>query len=421
MTSLPGGPAGTPVALRRCVSVNPVALGSPEAASPAAFAGLRRVLVNVAIAGVSLGIACGVGEVTVRLIAPQQLIIKRPDIWQPTDTLGWTHRPNVNTTINTGERTARVFTDGDGFRVSRAGRVEGQRRILLLGDSFMEALQVDYEQSLAGLLETRLTTRLGDTVAVRNTGVGGWDPPQYLMEARREIGREPFDLVLVSVYLGNDVVSRRVERYPPGPPVDVPFHRLRLPRHLAYAELVDALFYPINDFLKARSHLFLLVKKQASTVRMRLGLTAEYFPDELLKREASSPRWQVTAEICRDIRDLARAHGTATVFMLIPAPFQVDTAAFYRALQGFKVDQAAVDLDQPERLMTDAMRTYGLDVLDVLSEFRRAERSGSRLYGTVDPHLSPEGHELLEHLVEPAVAAKLTHPPRRTPLVAIHG
>jgi len=396
------------------VTLAPYALASATVA-----ARLRAALVNIGMVCVSLALACGLAEMLVRIVAPQQLIVKRPDIWQPVDTLGWNHRPDVSTTINTGERTAQVFIDHDGFRVGRAGRREGKRRILLLGDSFMEALQVDYEQSLAGLLETRLTARLGDTVVVRNTGVGGWDPPQYLMEARREVGREPFDVVLVSVYLGNDVVLRRVERYPPGPPVDAPFHRLRLPRRLAYGELVDAVFYPINDFLKARSHLFVFVKQRASTLRMRTRLTAEYFPEDLLRRETTSPGWGVTAQIFRDIRDLALAHKVPTIFFLIPAPFQVDTAAFYRALKGFQIDAAAVDLDQPERLLTDAMRAYGLDVVDVLPEFRAAERSGSRLYGTVDPHLSPEGHQLLERLLEPAVAARLPHPGRRTPLVAV--
>lgn len=397
----------------------------PETSPHATVAGTLRVaLVNAALILVSVGLAAFLGELSVRIIAPQQLIIKRPDIWQPADTLGWTHRSDVNTTINTGERTVHVFIDQDGFRVGRAGRTEGKRRILLLGDSFMEALQVEYEQSLAGLLEARLGARLGETVTVRNTGVGGWDPPQYLIEARREIGRERFDLVLVSVYLGNDVVARRVERYPAGPPDDAPFHRLRLPRHLTYAELVDAVFYPINDFLKARSHLFVLLKKQASTLRMRLGLTADYFPDDLLRREASSPRWVVTAQICRDIRNLASVHGVPSVFVLIPAPYQVDTAAFYRALKGFRIDQAAVDLEQPNRLLSSAMAAYKLDVVDVLPDFRRAERSGSRLYGTVDPHLSPEGHELLERLVEPVVEAGLAHPhptPRgHARLVAVH-
>jgi hypothetical protein len=402
------------------VSATPINLAPDAVVATTLAARLRGALVNAALLCTSLGFAYLVGEVAVRVIAPQQLIVKRPDIWQPVDTLGWSHRPDVTTTINTGERTVHVYTDRDGFRVGRAGRVEGKRRILLLGDSFMEALQVEYEQSLAGLLEARLGTRLGETVAVRNTGVGGWDPPQYLMEARRELGRERFDVVLVSVYLGNDVVSRRVERYPPGPPVDVPFHRLRLPSRLTYAELVDAVLYPINDILKARSHLFVLLKKQASTLRMRLGLTAEYFPDELLRREAASPRWVVTAQICRDIRDLARVHKAPTVFVLIPAPFQVDTAAFYKALKGFKIDEAAVDLDQPERLLSDAMHVYGLDVVDVLSGFQGAERTGSRLYGTVDPHLSPAGHDLLERLVEPTITARLLPSARRPALVAAH-
>jgi len=168
----------------------------PFATAAPAFApvGPRRsrllsALLTVVLVGASLGVAFGLGELLVRLVVPQQLVIKRPDIWQAVDTLGWAHRPNVNTTINTGERTVRVITDRDGLRVGLRGRVEGKRHVLLLGDSFMEALQVEYEQSVAGLLEARLTSRLGEPVAVRNGGVGGWDPPQYLMEARRRIGR----------------------------------------------------------------------------------------------------------------------------------------------------------------------------------------------------------------------------------------
>lgn len=400
------------------MTADPLSIASETIAvptSPRPQSGLRGAVMNVAIAGISLALALAMAELLVRLVAPQQLIVRRPDVWEAVDTLGWAHRPNVNTTVNTGERPVHVFTDRDGWRVGRAGRTEGKRRILLLGDSFMEALQVEYEQSLAGLLEPRLGSRLGESVAVRNTAVGGWDPPQYLLQARRVLAREPYDLVLVCVFMGNDVVMRRVERYPPGPPVDLPLQPLRMPRHLSYAEFVSAILYPINDVLKARSHLFVFLKKRAATLRMRAGLSADYFPEDLLRREASSPRWSVTAQMLRDIRDLARARQTPTLFMLVPASFQVDTATFQRALRGYKIDATAVDLDQPERLLSDAMRGYGLDLIDVLPEFRRAERDGRHLYGTVDPHLSPEGHELLEQLVEPAIAARLSRavrPPR---------
>jgi len=54
-------------------------------------------------------------------------------------------------------------------------------------------------------------------------------------------------------------------------------------------------------------------------------------------------------------------------------------------------------------------------VLDVLADFRRAEASGGRLYGSVDLHLSPEGHDLLELLLEPIIAARLSRPVQPVP------
>ena len=381
---------------------------------PAADAGPRTAwrdwLLNVFIAGATLLAALGLGEWLVRWVAPQQLVLKRPDVWQPADSVGWVNRPNVNTTINTGERTVRLFTDRDGFRVGPAGRVEGEQRILLLGDSFMEALQMEYDQSLPGLLEAHLAQRLHHAVAIRNTGVGGWDPPQYLIEARRTLGREHFDLALVAVYLGNDIVPERIERYAPRAPVEV--HRLRLPRRLSGPEWIDALLYPVNDFLEGRSQLFILLKTRLHALRTRLGLTAEEFPVGLLRQEAASPRWSVTADILSDIRDVARAHSVPTLFVLMPALYQVDTDEFHRSLRGFQIDSGAVDLDQPNRLLAAAMRAHHLEVLDVLPAFRQAQQAGRRLYGRVDRHLSPAGHELLARLVEPLVVERLAAPNR---------
>ncbi len=370
----------------------------------------RDWLLNVLIAGAALLAGLGLGEWLVRWVAPQQLVLKRPDVWQPADSVGWVNRPNLNTTINTGERTVRLFTDQDGFRVGPAGRVEGTQRILLLGDSFMEALQTEYDQSFPGLLEAHLAQRLHGAVAIRNTGVGGWDPPQYLIEARRTLGREHFDLALVAVYLGNDIVPERIERYAPRAPVEV--HRLRLPRQLSGREFIDAVLYPVNDFLELRSQLFILLKTRLQALRTRLGLTAEEFPVGLLRQEAGSPRWSVTAGILSDIRDVARAHGVTTLFVLIPAPYQVDSAEFHRSLRGFQIDSAAVDLDQPNRLLATAMRGHHLEVLDVLPAFRKAQQAGSRLYGRVDRHLSSAGHELLARLVEPLVVERLAAPDR---------
>src|SRR5687768_17493591 len=181
------------------------------------------------------------------------------------------------------------MTDAKGFRVGQNGGVVAPTRVLLLGDSFGAALQVQYEESLPGLLERRLPTVLGRRVAVHNTAVNGHSPSQYLIRARQELAREPYGLVLVMFFLGNDILEDRAEYYPPLQQTNV--RNFRVPRHATWTEIVDAMLYPINDFLKQHSHLFVLAKNQARTVLMRMGLTYLHIPYEVLRANAADRRW----------------------------------------------------------------------------------------------------------------------------------
>lgn len=359
----------------------------------------KRLLANLGVGLASLVVALILAEIVVRIVAPQQLIRVRPDVWQPVDTVGWMFRPHLATRINWGEGTVSLFTDQEGFRVGRAGRVNAPTRVLLIGDSFMAALQIEYEQSLAGLLQKDLPRRSQRALAIRNAGQAGWDPPQYLFGARSMLARDTFDLVIVAVYIGNDVVTRRPERIAPRVPVEI--HRLHFPRGLSKDALVAAFVRPVNDVLEQRSHLFILVKHRLENVRMRAGLTDDYFPDEFRKSEAASPRWDVTSGMLADIAALAARRRIPTLFVLIPAPFQVEAGVFARFLRGFGVDSAQVDLDQPSRLVGERLRARGLPVIDALADFRAAEATGQQLYGNVDRHLSPRGHEVLARIVEP--------------------
>ena len=354
---------------------------------------------------VSSTLALVLAEVMIRTVVPQQLIQIRPDIWKPADTLGWTSRPFLNTTVNTGERTVSVITDAEGLRIGVAGRQESELRVLLLGDSFMQALQVEHKQSIAGLLEIGLTRRLDRTVAVWNAGVDGWDPPQYYMRARSLLDQYPFDLVIVALYLGNDVVEQRRDVIPPREPNKR--HLIRFPRTLAWGEIIDAVLYPTNDFLETRLHLYVFLKIRLHTLLMRADLTAQDVPTALLRTEAESHRWELTSEICADIANAAAEHGVSTLFVPIPAPFSTDPDAFRELVRGFGMDPTTFDLDQPDRLLRAALERSGLEVVPVLDAFRRAHAAGTQVYGSVDRHLTPSGHVVLQQILEPAAASHL--------------
>jgi hypothetical protein len=278
-----------------------------------------KIVAISVLVGASLGVAGLLAEVLVRLVAPQQLILIRPDLWQPADSVGWVHRPNVAVRINTGERGVTFFTDHRGFRVGKTGPTEAAIQVLLLGDSFMEALQVQHEETTAFLLERELSRLLARPVGVRNAAVVGWDPNQYLLRARQLLARERFALVVVAIFVGNDAVTERVDYLRPRAPVRrAQFH---LPRGLSRTDVVDAVFAPVNDWLEIRSHLYVLLKNQMSLLRMRLGLTAQYFPVEYLASEATSPRWRVTADLCRDVAPLAARHQGPDVVRPHTVPF----------------------------------------------------------------------------------------------------
>lgn len=370
---------------------------------------LRESLGRLAAAGALLAgsalVALLLAELAVRLAAPQQLIMIQPELWEPVDSIGYARRPNVTVRLNTGERPVTVRTDAHGFRIGVAGRREAPTQVLLIGDSFMEALQVEHEQTTAALLEQGLEQALGRPVAVRNAGVAGWGPAQYLLRTRSLVARDTFALVVVGVFVGNDAVLDRRDYVPPRAPAQRA--RFRFPRRPSATEMVNALAKPLNDALEVRSHLYILVKNQLGVLRMRLGLTADYLPDEYRRTELDSPRWRVTASVARELAAVAAARGIPTLFMLIPEQFQVDEAQLARYLRGFGIDPATVDADQPSRELYRAFRAESLEVVDALPAMRGAAAKGAVLFGAVDHHFSPTGHEVLARLVTPEAARLL--------------
>lgn len=353
---------------------------------------------------VSIGLSLLLCEGLVRLVLPQQLIVDRPDVWQPVEGPGWRKRPNVDTRINTGEGEVRLRTDARGYRVGERGDMAGDLEVLVLGDSFMEALQVEYEETLSGRLEAGLAHGTGRSVRVSNSGVSGWGPSHYLIEARRALAERNFDAILVAVYLGNDYETRRTESF--APRAFVADQHFRWPRSLAPAELVDAVLYPINNVLERSSHLFQLVKNANQGLLIELGLTARYRPAELTPSPAIDAAWQSTADTLAEIVALGGAHGVPVLVVVLPSHYQVVPEALALYTMGFDLDAHSLDPRLPNRLLDAALRERGVAFVDALPALEAAQRAGTAVYGSVDTHLNARGHEVVfEAIREPLLRA----------------
>ncbi len=362
---------------------------------------MKSLLINLALLLVSTLLTLFALEGFVRIVMPQQLIIIRPDIWIPDENgFGWRQAANVNTTLNTGERTVRFVTDANGNRIDPAGSTNAEKRILVIGDSFLAAVQVEYADSIPGQLEKLLAQSLNEPVQVVNTAVGGWGPGQYLRKMRTELASNQYDLALVFLYTGNDILVG-LEDY--APPKQNQIRRsLRLPQALTKAEIIDAWLYPFNDFFEERSHLYTLVKNRTQFLLMRLGLSRWYFAEPLLTAEAGSPRWADTTEMCARMAEAAAAHNTPVLFILLPADHQVDPAIASAYMQVMGITQDQVDLEQPSRLLSAEFAQRSLPLVDLLPKMRAAHTAGEpNLYGKIDTHLAPAGHRLAAETLLP--------------------
>jgi hypothetical protein len=280
--------------------------------------------------------------------------------------------------------------------------------VLLIGDSFMAALQVEHEQSLAGLMESELESVVGAPVAVWNGAVPAWDPPHYLIRAREVFaGPEPIDLVLVAVYLGNDIVDWKSDAFEARDPTPQP--RARMPRRAAPAEWIDALARPLDNTLRQRSHLYVLARHGLTAIRMRAGLSTIYFPDEYLVQARNSARWDTTADILSGIAELANAREVPVLFVLIPPDFQVDPPLLHRHAAVFGIETSDIRIDQPNELLVGRLSDRGLTVLDPTPALRAAVAEGRRTHGSVDSHYTAHGHAVTWEFIRDEVVRHLEH------------
>jgi hypothetical protein len=370
---------------------------------------VRKTVVNLALVLVSVAVALLAAELLIRVLLPQQLILVRSDIWRPDDTTGWRRRENIDTRVNGGEGPVRLVTDADGYRIDRPedrGRNRGDLSILMVGDSFLEALAVENPATIPRLVADSLAAKYGIGVRVDNASAGGWNPNHYRMEVKRALSKREYDLGVVFFYVANDIVDAKLDSIAPRSPTIR--RSLRFPRRLEWREFVNAVLYPINDALEMRSHLFVFLRKESANLRARFGLTPSYFPAVFRKSEAGSPSWDLTTSIFAEIEKEFSAKSTPALFVIIPTVYQTDEASLQKYVKWFDIDTSAIDIDQPNRELAVRFSAAGLALTDPTPRIREMQRGGTRLYGTVDAHLNANGHRVAAEILIPLIESRIS-------------
>ena len=170
---------------------------------------LRLVLINVAVFISLLGFCFLVVEIWART-QPRNMFIEfdpvlgfrlKPDVEGIYRGLSVLHpNPEIHTKVQINSLGLR------GPEVS-IGKPPGVRRLLILGDSFVEAFEVPYEQTFYARLEKMAQAAGHFPLQVLSMGVMGYGTAQELLWLRQNGNLIKPDVVLLILFLGNDVVD----------------------------------------------------------------------------------------------------------------------------------------------------------------------------------------------------------------------
>jgi hypothetical protein len=389
--------------------------------------------VTLGLLGVAFPLLLLEGGVRLLGIAPPAVL--QPALWAPHPYLGWFHTLNSGgrSYSEYGEFQADVHINARGLRDREIGydNPAGAYRILVLGDSFAEALQVPLEETFMKQLETRLAGG-SRPVEIINGGVGGWGTDQeaifYLIEGFRY---QP-DLVLLCFFSNDTLNNYEPLEVARAGSVQKPFF------HLKGGELVAPSFpfespshsdtpgpplLPVSDWLRAHSALYRLTVPYLRDVRLTrralgpsgllggMGVIRAQEPDVPFSfnvyRADPSPEWdaawELTGALIRRLDEEVRAHDARLAVVMIGASEQVypdrwaATLAANPSMQNFRWD-----LGTPNRRLAAILDKAGIPYLDLLPVFRDAasQPGAPSFHFRHDGHWTPAGHKLAAQAIE---------------------
>ena len=289
--------------------------------------------------------------------------------------LGWSCKPNVRMRFRRPDFDAEIAQGPDGWRRPEpAPPSNPSRRVLFLGDSFTWGWGV----SQGELFTDRLQQRLPDT-AVYNRGVNGFGTSQEYLLLQQELARHKYDAVALMFFqndVGDNVNPKRGRR---------PLFALEGDRLVPRNQPPKRLMNPVVRFFKDHSRLYQLLDFRISLVVRSLDDDREVtpHPEKTQVDYHDLPGATVTMRLLREMRRLARDHGSE--FVIVYLPHHGEIAGLTSSYPYIEAVHA---------MIRDVAATDGIPLVDLTEPFRQQAQRGRVVVYPHDEHWTPEGHRL---------------------------
>ncbi len=337
----------------------------------------KTTVVNSLLLFGSIVIALVLVETVLRLLPASVTKINRNIVYVKDEYIAYKFKPHSNTKVTASCFNTNVSANAMGFRGDEWQEAGG---IAILGDSFMEAIQVEDDETLGHLL----TQRLG--VPVYNTGLSSFGTVAELLTYRSYL-KEQSPKMVVLAFFENDILDNHCAiSQLKGGLVSKPC-----------ATLASSTMAINTNYYSTRGHIVLrsAIKKYCyscnvfKTFMSRVRNSGDKNDgigdkDQQLEDEA----WQITEMALLELKSEIERDGARFMIMIIP-----DQKYF---------DATSGEPETSVRLITFA-RQNNIEILDLYPPMISYARDHNLTFPyfshTCDGHWSPLGHAVAAHIL----------------------
>ncbi len=335
-------------------------------------------------------------------------------------------RPNLNTAAvgAYAEKPVRFVTNSKGFRNVQEFNYEvptGTYRILLLGDSFIDGMRTDQNETIGAVLEATLERELsGAPYTDAEVLISGHNNPSSAAYYLQEHGlKYQPNLVVVAITLGNDLTwhNYRSSVYSTvSDDGELVLELARKPQQTGREQ--PNLLLPAEAYLP-EGRLTDYWSKLEFKLRRVLATNSSYFEDSVPPATGPNPSTRGNAyagdfftslglfylplmpemeafyedfeELLWVYRRLTLKHKAQLLIVLFPTRFQVSGSDWDSLHRALRLNPARFDLNYPNRRLNEFCETNGIPVLDVTDALSHEPQSVFRPLG--DMHLNEQGQK----------------------------
>lgn len=306
--------------------------------------------------------------------------------------LGWKNIPDRNGYWVSSEYKTKKTTNSQGyFGKDYVHKKEGGvRRIIVAGDSFVEALQVPTEKNFVSISEKLLNEdAVQERYEVVNLGVTSYGTFKETYVLQTDGLRYEPDLMVLVFFIGNDFDDNVAEQSTVDPGASFSDAQLRVNHAKLWVRNTFATVR-YGKRLYDRNKIVRGMRDTTATATERPLGEALYLPEYASSTNASIV---VTERALSQLAAFAADAHVPLLVVLIPSKEQVDVSLR-------KPSTEILDYEKPNRILSDIFERNKIAYVDTLFYLRsQVNMNSTSVYFSKDGHLNEVGHRAVAEVI----------------------